>query len=136
MLCFSDIRFLSFCLLDNWSTTYNKRIESLEGQSNRDLDSQLARLTAFGLRSKADFDKYTALSMAESTDVSRKSKKDSSKSNFLLTLFFIIPLSPPLPLLEWESYSLSDYRGSRLSFPESRRAYPLVFLSLLFVFSF
>ena len=43
-----------------------KRIESLEGQSKRDFDSQLARLSAYGLRSAVDFDKYTALSMAES----------------------------------------------------------------------
>ena len=43
-----------------------KRIESLEGQSIGDFDSQLARLSAYGLRSAADFDKYTALSMAES----------------------------------------------------------------------
>ena len=31
-----------------------------------DFDSQLARLSAYGLRSAVDFDKYTALSMAES----------------------------------------------------------------------
>lgn len=43
-----------------------QRIESLEGLSKGDFDSQLARLSAYGLRSEADFDKYTALSMAES----------------------------------------------------------------------
>lgn len=43
-----------------------KPIESLEGQSKEDSDFQLARLSAYGLRSASDFDKYTALSMAES----------------------------------------------------------------------
>ena len=43
-----------------------KRIESLEGQSKGDFDSQQVTLSAYGLRSAADFDKYTALSMAES----------------------------------------------------------------------
>lgn len=43
-----------------------RRIEYLEGQSKGDFVSQLAKLSAYGLRSQADFDKYTALSMAES----------------------------------------------------------------------
>lgn len=59
-----------------------KRIESLEGQSKGDFDSQLARLSAYGLRSAADFDKYTALSMAES--VAREAHRLShEKASFL-----------------------------------------------------
>ena len=59
-----------------------KRIESLEGQSKGDFDSQLARLSAYGLRSAADFDKYTALSIAES--VAREAHRLShEKASFL-----------------------------------------------------
>ena len=58
------------------------RIAALEGQSKGDFSSQLAKLSAYGLRSEADFDKYTALSMAES--VAREAHRLShEKASFL-----------------------------------------------------
>ncbi|KAJ7391200.1 hypothetical protein OS493_019331 [Desmophyllum pertusum] len=59
-----------------------QRIESLEGLSKGDFDSQLARLSAYGLRSEADFDKYTALSMAEKC-CPRAHRLSHDKASFL-----------------------------------------------------
>ena len=48
---------------------------------------------------------------------------------------FFVPSTLGMAVLEGESYSLSDYRGSILLFPESRLVYPLAFSYSLFIFS-
>ena len=57
-----------------------KPTESLECLSKGDFDSQVARLSAHGLRSEADFDKYSALSMVQS--VAREAHRLSHKASF------------------------------------------------------
>ena len=61
-----------------------KRIEYLEGQSKGDFDSQQARLSAYGLRSAADFDKYSALSVAECV-AQEAHRLSNEKASFLET---------------------------------------------------
>ena len=61
----------------------------------------------------------------------------SNKDIMLFTLlfyFFFVPSALGMAGLEGGSYSLSDYRGSMLPFPESRQVYPLAFSYPLFLF--
>ena len=59
-----------------------KPTDSLECLSKGDFDSQVARLSAYGLRSEADFDKYSALSMVQS--VAREAHRLSHKASGFL----------------------------------------------------
>ena len=62
----------------------------------------------------------------------------SNKDLMLVTLlfYFFAPSALGMAVLEGESYSLSDYQGSMLPFPESRQVYPLASSYPLFLFYF
>jgi len=59
-----------------------KRIEILETHQKGDIEAQIARLSTYGQRHLSDFDKYTALSMAESLASDAK-QVNHSKASFL-----------------------------------------------------
>ena len=59
-----------------------KRIELLESQQKGDVEGQITRLSTYGHRNVADFDKYTALSLAESL-ASQAKQVNHSKVSFL-----------------------------------------------------
>ena len=62
----------------------------------------------------------------------------SNKDLMLVTLlfYFFVPSALGMAVLEGESYSLSDYQGSMLPFPESCQVYPLASSYPLFLFCF
>ena len=59
-----------------------KRIEILETHQKGDIETQIAPLSTYGQRHLSDFDKYTALSMAESLASDAK-QVNHSKASFL-----------------------------------------------------
>ena len=59
-----------------------KRIELLESQQKGDVEGQITRLSTYGHRNVADFDNYTALSLAESL-ASQAKQVNHSKASFL-----------------------------------------------------
>lgn len=71
---------ISLCFRLFWFTS--KSIESLESQPKGDFSSQLFCLSKYGLRSAADFDKYTASSMVEAASLEALRTNDP-KASFL-----------------------------------------------------
>ena len=63
------------------------------------------------------------------------SNKDLMLDTLLFYFFFVLS-ALGIAVLERESYSLSDYRGSMLPVPGSRQVYPLAFSYPLFHFYF
>ena len=60
-----------------------RRLETLESQQRAsDIDAQIDRLSSYGLRHATDFDKYPALSMAESL-ASNAKQHNHPKASFL-----------------------------------------------------
>ena len=60
-----------------------RRVETLESQQKAsDVDAQIVRLSSYGLRHATDFDKYSALSMAESLASDAK-QHNHPKASFL-----------------------------------------------------
>ena len=60
-----------------------RRVETLESQQKAsDIDAQIVRLSSYGLRHATDFDKYSALSMAESLASDAK-QHNHPKASFL-----------------------------------------------------
>ena len=60
-----------------------RRVETLESQQKAsDIDAQIDRLSSYGLRHATDFDKYSALSMAESLASDTK-QHNHPKASFL-----------------------------------------------------
>ena len=83
--CFLLVPFLFFSQ-PNTIKQLLKRVESLEAHQKGDIESQIARLSTYGQRHLSDFDKYAALSMAESLASDAKQVNHSNASFLAVAL--------------------------------------------------
>ena len=114
-----------------------QRIEQLENQQKgADIDTQIERLSSYGVRNLVDFDKYSALSMAESLASDAK-QLNHAKASFLAVASQTLRGCLDKPAKQFQAYSLSLFPEKDYTQPLTaslRWTSPFVWISALPIF--